>query len=473
MFKALLFSIALFGLASVAHAVSVDPKGFGQALLYPYYTVKSTTGGNAYSTLFTVTNTTEDTKIIRVRFRESRNGRQVASVNVFLAPRDSWTGAIVSGTGGPSVVTYDTSCTDPPSLTTSHTAVFSNAQYSGTNADGEDASVERAGEGYFEVFDLGVVVDGTVMSALDPNLNITPNCSAALGVTLNNATNVRPPTGGLIGSANIVNVGDGTLYAYDATALADFSAVPLWSPPTATTPTLADVNPKISRVLDASGTHDASWDVTKGAAPADPVSAVLMANQVVNWYVLDTVTNSGTDWIVTMPTKPFYTDPSASGGAAPRAPFESAFGTAGAADFFGNYPIADCSVGFNRTIPFDREGHASGTACTLPPPPTRAMLNWVANVVTFNGSNLFGSPIGQSYPTPFVNGWAKLVPFQYSSGQVHKLTSTDSPSQTYYGLPMIGFMANNYMNRTLLVGGQPVLSNYSATSSHKFMTQVN
>ena len=31
--------------------------------------------------------------------------------------------------------------------------VFSNAQYSGTNGDGEDPSLSRAAEGYFEVFD--------------------------------------------------------------------------------------------------------------------------------------------------------------------------------------------------------------------------------------------------------------------------------------------------------------------------------
>jgi hypothetical protein len=46
-------------------------------LLYPYYTVRPTTNG-VYATLFIVTNTAADTKVLRVRFRESRNGREVS-----------------------------------------------------------------------------------------------------------------------------------------------------------------------------------------------------------------------------------------------------------------------------------------------------------------------------------------------------------------------------------------------------------
>jgi hypothetical protein len=37
---------------------------------------------------------------------------------------------------------------------------------------------------------------------------------------------------------------------------------------------------------------------------------------------------------------------------------------------------------------------------------------------------------------------------------------------------MIGFMANDFVNNTLSVGGQNVLSNYSATSPHKGIVRV-
>lgn len=130
--------------ASPACAVSIEQGGFGQVLVFPYYTVRAASSGNAYSTLFTVTNTGVDTKVIRVRFRESRNGRQVASVNVYLTPHDSWTGSIVGGESGPSVGTRDESCTDPATVNNTQPLAFTNAEYSGSNADGEDPSLARS-----------------------------------------------------------------------------------------------------------------------------------------------------------------------------------------------------------------------------------------------------------------------------------------------------------------------------------------
>ena len=41
---------------------------------------------------------------------------------------------------------------------------------------------------------------------------------------------------------------------------------------------------------------------------ADTVSAVLMHDSVLNEYILDAVTHSGTDWVVTFPTKRFYVE---------------------------------------------------------------------------------------------------------------------------------------------------------------------
>jgi hypothetical protein len=103
--------LAFVLISSAAAAVHVSPYGLGQVLLYPYYTVRSTAGGS-YNTLFIVTNTAADTKVIRVRFRESRNGRGVADINVFLTPFDSWTGAIIPRDTGPVFITLDGSCTD-------------------------------------------------------------------------------------------------------------------------------------------------------------------------------------------------------------------------------------------------------------------------------------------------------------------------------------------------------------------------
>lgn len=461
-----LLAIGLLATIGPAGAVSVNPQGLGQVLLYPYYTVRSTSSGGAYSTLFTVTNTTADVKVIRFRARESRNGREVASVNVYLGSYDSWTGAISAGSQGAAVLaTNDQSCVDPPLPGKPATLAFGNLHYSGPSADGEATSLDRTAEGYLEIFELGVVKDAAVAAAITVN----PACGAAVRVPLDDASKIGPPTGGLTGNANVISVADGTLYAYEATALANFSSVPLWSVPSSPSPTLADVNPKLSRVFDDAGAHDATWDTAKGASPVDPVSAVLMASGLTNWFVLDIATQSSTDWVVTMPTKPYYADPVASGRPTARAPFETAFAAGGAPESFGEMTY-DCNTDKNRTLDFDREGRntASPTCFPEPPPSTKIALKWTASVMTVNQTGLFNAYAAANFPTPFEHGWLKLLPFQYASGPVHRLVSTDGTPITYYGLPMIGFMANDYVNRTLPVNGVNVLSNYSATSPHKY-----
>ena len=158
-----------------------------------------------------------------------------------------------------------------------------------------------------------------------------------------------------------------------------------------------------------------------------------------------------------------------------RVPPSSRTSGRGGAGFVWDHPLADCrQPSANTTLDFDREGNGScaNSGFPEPPPYPKVILPWTSNVVSFNRSNLFGSTTALDYSTVFANRWAKLVPFQYPAGQVHQLVSTDTPPMTYFGLPMIGFMANDYVNKTLIVAGQKVLSNYSATSPHKGIARI-
>jgi hypothetical protein len=448
-------------------------------LLYPYYTIRATRDG-PYNSLFIITNTAADTKVIRVRFRESKNGRPVQSINVYLVPNDSFAAAVVPdpASTGAELFWYDQSCTDPPVAVSPYTLPFSNAQYSGPNADFEDASLARTGEGYIEVFELGVVKDTAVLAALKTDRTVSgvvPDCPTAVAVALDDVSKIGPPTGGLMGSGFLINVFAGTLYSYDATALDDFTRVALWSRPTAAAPTLDDVNPKLSRIFDGAVVRQSSWDVAKGARPADPVSAVLMWDQVLSYFVLDPGTGSGTDWIVTMPTKPNYV--SVIGAIAlPTAPFESRFNTGGAPDSFDVHLIPCNSPTRGNSIEFDREGFgpALPLGCPgVPPGHLPFSLPWTANAVTFDKSNVFASSSSVDYGTSKSNGWLRLAPFPNASpSPAHKLVSTDSPPVTYYGLPMIGFMANSYYNGAIPSAQGNLLSAYGATSPHKGVTRI-
>lgn len=76
---------------SMAQAVYVDPDDVGQALIYPYFSAQER-AGNPFNTYLSVVNQSAVAKVMRVRFREGRRGKEVAGFNLYLAPRDTWTG---------------------------------------------------------------------------------------------------------------------------------------------------------------------------------------------------------------------------------------------------------------------------------------------------------------------------------------------------------------------------------------------
>ena len=66
----------------------------GQVLLYPYYTTRADSAGNAYATLLSVINDNASTKAVPVRFLEGRNSREVLDFNLYLSLYDAWTANI-------------------------------------------------------------------------------------------------------------------------------------------------------------------------------------------------------------------------------------------------------------------------------------------------------------------------------------------------------------------------------------------
>src|SRR6476646_3375911 len=87
--------------AHSAAAMTLNPRGTGQVLLFPYFTVN-----RHQQTLISVSNLTPAAKVAKVRFREAYNGREVLDFNVFLAAHSTWTSVLfslddagVSGTG--------------------------------------------------------------------------------------------------------------------------------------------------------------------------------------------------------------------------------------------------------------------------------------------------------------------------------------------------------------------------------------
>ncbi len=140
--------LSTLGVAGTAGAVTTG--SLGQVLIYPYYSVR-----NGNDTLVTVVNTMSTANAVKVRFLEAKNSREVLDFNLYLSPKDVWTGVITQTATGAKIVSTDKSCT-VPALPVGGVE-FRNFQYTGDNADGEDVSLNRTREGYVEIIEMGTV----------------------------------------------------------------------------------------------------------------------------------------------------------------------------------------------------------------------------------------------------------------------------------------------------------------------------
>jgi hypothetical protein len=473
---AALASVSALGVTGAAQAVNLNPDGLGQVLIYPYYTTRADAGGNAYSSLLSVVNTTSSAKAVKVRFLEGKNSREVLDFNLFLSKHDVWTAAILpSPTGGALVGTLDQSCTLPPIPSAGQN--FVNFAYVGTQDDKGGASLDRTKEGYVEIIEMATFATDSTTSQIVTHVNGVPGQNSYTCADLTDsqaASDATTVQGGIFGGMTLINVNAGTDFTEDAVALDNYVrfGLNIYNPPGSVQPDLQQATPAVSQVLANGSVYTSSWS----SGTADPVSAVLMHSNVMNEFVLDAGTHSGTDWVVTFPTKRYYVLKGT--GNAPKL-FQRNFNqTDGACD--------DVSL----TI-YDREERTTSSPIGFsPPPPTLTnSICWEANVVTFNNSNVLGSVNTANIPTTFQNGWLNMgfpTGISGASPTVHELINTTNTlitnigsstssgnTVTYVGLPVVGFAVQTFSNGTLSIGGVTVLSNYGGNFIHKYQTIVD
>jgi len=469
------------GVTSAADAVNVNPNGLGQALIYPYYTVNADANGNAFNSLLSVVNSTNSAKAVKVRFLEGKNSREVLDFNLFLSKFDVWTAAVLpSSSGGGKVLTFDNSCTIPDNSALKAGVDFVNFAYTGSADDKGGSGLDRTKEGYVEIIEMATYPTNTCTYIQITHVSGTPKDCAGLS-DAGAATDAGSASGGLFGGMSLINVAAGVDYTEDAVALQRFNNGPIYFNAGSVSPQLTDVFPTTSTVLAAEpqdpfnstdlGVYVSQWP-TPVYNPADTVSAVLMHDTVMNEYILDAATKSGTDWVMTFPTKRFYVNPGT--GAAPKLFQRNFNGTAGSCD--------DVTLNI-----YDREERTTSSPVTFsPPPPTLTnSICWEANIVTFNNSNLLASANKSNINTTFTNGWLRLGFVRSTSATFHTLGnvtatthiggptfSSSGLTKTYLGLPVVGFAVQSFTNGTLVVGGVNVLSNYGGNFVQKSTTRI-
>jgi hypothetical protein len=482
--RGLAAALALGSTVPVAHAVMLDPRGLGQALVFPYYTVNA-----GQDTLLTIVNTSNVGKAVKVTFREGYNGRETLTFDLFLSAHDSWIGAVSSidgsAEGGARLTSPDHSCISGAA----YPAAFRTSQFDGSGTppspvDGGPTTPARTREGMLEVITLGDIAPGsptdvaiTPVQTGQPDAG-TPPCNLPVSIV----GDLVAPTSGITGSSAIANVGEGTFYTYIADALSGFAFAPLRGHASGPDdPNLGSARSQaspsggaIATVFDASG-EPIQIDYARGI---DAVSAVFMADSISNDYLIVDALGADTDWVVTFPTKQFYVDkdihPSDITG-----PFAQPF-----------------NAGHSRLeIPADVYGRESASG--WPPPRSCDLVPACATHAAFPAyqvsilallppdvatSGVFASKLATS-PLSYVgsgdsvppsdsawistsDGWLKLDLAGGDRG-AHTLVggkTLEGADLALIGLPVTGFMAYNIINSQAAPGR---LANYGGTFRHR------
>jgi hypothetical protein len=476
--RALLAALAGVLAPTDAAAVSLSADGVGQALIYPYYTVQSS-AGNAFNTYLSVMNPTAQTKALRVRVRESRNSREVASFNLYLAPNDVWSGAIVPGhLPAPALVTADRSCTHP-AFTRSGTIgsmPLASTFYTGAFADGHGELIDRTWEGWIEMIEMATLTGRWANAVTHNNSGVPNNCSVVQDPTL---AEVSAPTGGLSGTLTLINVNNGMDFTVNAEALANLSTRAFFRPPADPYPDLnaAEID-AVSTVLTPGATYVSRWN-----RPVDAVSAVLMRSTLLGEYVLDAGTRSKTEWVITLPTRSHYVT-----GSTAAAPFTRP------AAWSPTCVVGNAVVGERLDVRYANREGAARTNASLDPfgglPPSGPILCSAASVLDVRSSTpprheqsavtASRTLLPLHVDPAFGNGWMSAAPLNAtpmaslatSTRLSHATGATTTGPHTFTGLPMVGFFLRTFENGTLACSSGACQGNYGGSFPLKFRRTI-
>ncbi len=463
-------AVAMLSLAAGVSAVELSHDGRGDVLIYPFY---SAAGGN--DTYISVANNTDQAKALRVRFREGMENQEVLSFNLYLGPRDHWSGAVTTHGDSARLISQDASCTYP--YQPEGGFVFSDAAFIDAPVY---AITERTREGLVEIIEMGILDDeethsergpfgavegifGEGVSSVDiangmdqPSpAPVMQGCSVVgmaweTGYAFEGdpSRNIGPATGGLSGHGVVINVNEGTNITYNAVALNKFfDGGFLHAHPDDASPSLEDAAPVARIYHNSLGLIEA--EVDRGV---DAVSAVLMRSEISSDLVRDPGINAATDWVISFPTLQYYvyTDIAES----PDTPYPSgallmrAYDREGESSYARDADLVDFAVG-------SRGDHG-------------ILLHTAVNVLGFKVSQPVlqaSSRIGRNIAVKegLDNGHAVLDLRSSRTPMIQEQNrlSLDSDQGTLEltGIPLVGFAAQKYVNGNI----NGVLSNYTGS----------
>jgi hypothetical protein len=461
--KLLLLTLCLMAFWN-AYAVNLSTSGNGEVLLFPYYTVNA-----GFNTSIKLVNTTDSAKALRVRFREAANNREVFTFNLYLGPHDTWAGNVNKGSSVQGFMTelktIDKSCTLP--FIGTNGVLFNTDKFINSFADAYGTDVNRMHEGFIEVIEMGelngVSASATLINQSQPNAN----CSVLLDAWDINSANsywlsnpnsdMTPPQGGITGSVVLIDTFNGIEIKQQATILEDFSRDILHFNVDNDSPSLADAS-AISKITDVNDNTQAfNW-----ATGIEAVSSVLMKSSMANTNEIDT--DVTTDWIATLPTRQYHTDPVYAVSGIPLKPFEINAVNGISCEQFNDNGVYDREQQQPASSLYTASNFCYGVN-------NLSILKDVNNPVLPTGVfasqfpasiNDAGNLIGNHLVTPFSLGWVNISMNQ----SLENITNNKSIA----GLPIIGFSTQAHLNNNVIAN---TLTNYAQASNQKSVITIN
>jgi hypothetical protein len=305
--------------------------------------------------------------------------------------------------------------------------------------------------------------------------------------------------GGLYGFGTVINVAEGTAFGEDAVAIEQLvrgssAGYQLHYEPGSTDPDFND--PAIN--LEALVGNPANGSPVLMTFDQDlnqrfeTVSALFMADEVMNDYIIDPAINAQTDWVLNFPTKTFHINAAAPGDTAD----DEGLGIYNPFEVPWNKKTA-CEP--SRLKVWDREEafvpQGGDEPDFSPAPPEQkvyddlllcyevTVLQFGDESVTNNDSTVtgVGALLGD-----YVDGWARLdlgPQAQYAGRYSYKTlengnklyfdferTLCDADGDCAEGLPVTGFAAVEYTNGTLDSGA---MANYAFSTEHKTSVTIS
>lgn len=472
------------GVITSAQAVHLNPDGTGQVLLFPYFDAEE-----GYQTNINLVNSTDQTKAVKIRFREGKYSNDILDFNLYMSPEDVWTGTVRAGPDGAGNLighlhTTDRTCALPLEASADCEAKDANGKsrcesvvpFTGHNLY-KNVSAADTREGYVEVIEMGVVEDAAVKAGVLHHNGKPADCKSVEDAWISGAfaqgagaaaKGLSAPTGGLFGSSAVLNVAAGSAFALDPVAIDNYSTQAQHylshDPDKFLLPSLAsgDVSKSSVMVKKPSGEAElvvTNWQQTPDTCLNDgdaltpacgtnpyPLAHVLLAPNLMNEYYLDPSFgyDGHTDWVVTFPMKKHGIH-------------------AAKTDVLANFEngIYDREEGrANWTAPTG--GGVTGGGFGFSPPvginatvDDSSRLLREVNVISFKSTDpsynakrtVLSSPAKQTLSVgPFISGWARLSfpDYDLSNGFASATAYSASPaayaadSNIYKGVPATG-----------------------------------